>query len=72
MKDFSEFYLINQHQHEYIWKWTRYPNQFQQFVFCHRWYSKNINRMQAQELLMKEVKKKIRLKNFDYFLILLP
>lgn len=28
------------------------------FVVCHRWYSKNMNRMKAQGLLMKEVKSK--------------
>lgn len=44
------------------------------FVVCHRWYSKHMDRMHAQELLMREVKsqKNPLLKMFDCFLISPP
>lgn len=54
LKDFSEFYLIDPAVAKNISDNGLRPL-IESFV-CHRWYSKNMNRMQAQELLMREVK----------------
>lgn len=73
LKDFSEFYLIDPAVAKNISDNGLRPL-IESFVVCHRWYSKNMNRPQAQELLMREVKSppKKLLKMFDCVLISLP
>lgn len=55
LKDFSKFYLI--HQTVGV-KVSDNGLLIESFVVCHSWYSKIIKRMEAQELLIKKVKRK--------------
>lgn len=64
LKDFSKFKLIHHTAGVKVTDNGLCPL-IESFVICHSWYSKNIKRMQAQELLIQKVKRKT-FKNYFY------